>query len=478
MTETQTVELTYAPQPRQEIAHRLLHLGVVDAAHPRATLPGELLYGGAAGGGKSYWLVQEMHHRCLWESGRKVVIFRRTFPQLATEIVPLMRRLAAELPQVCDYLESARQIRYQNGSTFSVQYAEAEADVLKVQGAEWDTIGLDEAADWREAEVTYLLSRLRTTNAALRTQLLLTANPMGVGFDWLKARFVAPVLRGQQEADVAWTPEPSVADPYPVPRVYVPSLHSDNAMLGSDYLGNLARITDPLKRAALMTGSWDLPADELALFQPGVLLACQAEATGAQPAQPGHRYLHLWDLARKRDWTVGITLDVTAAPYQIVAYERSRFVPWPQIAERMRVRHAAYKTDTSTSVTRYDQSGVGDPLGQFLDIPMSECEGFVFTSPRKTAAVSSLIFASERAAWRGPATSTDPLCQGIEQLWAELALYRWEDKALVQDSVMALAMAGEELRAAVVRMKAPVAEKPAGYVIPSRPPVQAHGWMR
>lgn len=436
---TQTAELAYEPLPRQIVAHKLLRLGIQDAAHP--SLPGELLYGGAAGGGKSHWLVQEMHSRCLWADGRKVVIFRRTFPQLSAEIVPLMRKLAAELPQVCTYSESARQIRYTNGSVFSVAYAETEADVLKQQGAEYDTIGIDEAADWRESEVSYLFSRLRTTNPALRTQMLFTANPMGVGFEWLKQRFVAPVLAGQQEQDTAWTPEPSASNPHPVPLAYVPSLHSDNTHLGADYLGNLARITDPLKRAALMTGSWDLPADELALFQPGALTSMQDGATGFAPAIPGHQYLHVWDLARKRDWTVGITLDVSLLPAQIVAYERFRFIPWPEVGARVSQRHAAYSGAGCASVTRWDATGVGDPVGDFFDIPLSAASPFVFTAQTKRDAVMALILAAERAAVRGPASGS-----GIESLWAELALYRWDDKALVQDSVMALAMAAHDLK--------------------------------
>jgi len=373
------------------------------------------------------------------------------------------------------------EMRYRHGSladesSFMLRSAETEADLWKIQGPGWDTIEVDEAGDWTESELSYLGSRLRTTIPGIRTQKLYSANPAGVGFEYLEANYVAPILRGQHEQDTVWMPEATDSNPIPTPRAFVPSLYSDNTHLDDDYLSNLAQIHDPLKRAALMTGSWDLPADELALFQPGALLAMQEGATGfCDTPIPGHSYVHVWDLARKRDWTVGITLDVTLLPAQIVAYERFRFVPWPEVAARISHRHTTYSAQGCASVTRWDATGLGDPVGAMLDIPLSQSQPFVFTPASKRDAVMALILAAERAALRGPATG-----HGIESLWAEMSLYRWDDKKLLQDSVMALAIAAHDLKDRVQgytmarkREEAPV---PVRQFV--RPGQMAHGWMR
>jgi Phage terminase large subunit len=430
--------LAYRPTVRQQVFHARAGEGV-----------GEILYGGAAGGGKTYGLVQEGHTRCLLTPKRQVVLFRRTKPQLRESIIPLMRELAEEVGEsVCVYRESTSEMKYTNGAVFGVRYAETEKDVRTHTGASWDTLLIDEAGDWRWEEVSYLLSRLRTTIPGITPQLLLSSNPLGIGFEWLKQRYVVPSRA--QEIDAVWTPESTDDDPHPVGKCYIPATHEDNPLLNEGYAATLMRIKNPIERAALLLGSWDLPADETVLFQPGVIQAMQLNAVGAQRVKPGHKYLHVWDLARKRDWTVGITLDITTVPLQIVQFDRFRFVPWPQVAERMKTRHEAYKGATSTSKTLYDDTGLGDPVGQFLQIPLGELQGFQFTGPSKGKAVDALVLACEQARIKGPALSQKPGINGIESLWSELSVYRHDDKGLVQDTVMALALAAWDQRERVV----------------------------
>ena len=69
----------YIPTPPQ----RLFHLSVAD----------ELLYGGAAGGGKSAAIVMEALAQCLEHPGMRAYLFRRTYPQLETSLIEQAHRL-------------------------------------------------------------------------------------------------------------------------------------------------------------------------------------------------------------------------------------------------------------------------------------------------------------------------------------------------------------------------------------------------
>jgi hypothetical protein len=135
---------------------------------------------------------------------------------------------------------------------------------------------------------------------------------------------------------------------------------------------------------------------------------------------------------RPRDWVVGIVLDTTDQPAQIVAFRRWRNLPWPETQRRIEGMAALYP-----GKILIDASGSGEPMTQYLAIDLKPV---VFSGKAKFDMVRALQMALERGDIRGPAKG-----DGIEALWDELLLYRWEDKALTQDCVMTLAMAAKEL---------------------------------
>lgn len=57
---------------------------------------------------------------------------------------------------------------------------------------------------------------------------------------------------------------------------------------------------------------------------------------------PGHRYVQAWDLGRRTDYTVGITLDVTRTPWQLVDFVRLNKVPWETIYELIEAKSQEY----------------------------------------------------------------------------------------------------------------------------------------
>lgn len=234
----------YDPTERQAVAHGV----VVD----------ELLYGGAAGGGKSDMLLASAVTLALLVPGSASVIFRRTFADLSRSLVP---RMLERLPRgVARYNASAHTWTFRNGSRIELAHLQREADVLKYQGAEYQLVCFDELTQFTESQYTYLLSRLRAAGdvrdrlAALgiRPRALATANPGGPGHHWVKRRWIDPAPPGK-----VWKPPATLDDPRPGTRVFIPAKVTDNPHIDGSYMDRLNRLDETLRRA-LRDGDWDI----------------------------------------------------------------------------------------------------------------------------------------------------------------------------------------------------------------------------
>ena len=235
---------------------------------------------------------------------------------------------------------------------------------------------------------------------------------------------------------------------------------------GTERLNELAGVLDAQSKSRFAGIFQQNPATaEDRLFAPEFIKACWDGATGFRPAQyrcrgcgfqasgPGHctqcnsrliphDYVTAWDVARKRDWVVGITWDTTAKPAQIVAFERFRRVPWPEINKRMEARAALYP-----GIDMYDSTGPGDPLQDFLKIPIHP---IVFSGSSKPKMLEAVRVALESGEFKGPREGAHPSPanqeNNIRHLWSELEKYTWDDERLTQDCVMTLAMLAFRLR--------------------------------
>jgi hypothetical protein len=141
-------------------------------------------------------------------------------------------------------------------------------------------------------------------------------------------------------------------------------------------------------------------------------------------AASGNKTITAWDIGRRADATVGITIDWSAQPWQIVAFERFQGLPYPGIQAAIEARHRAYPKGR----TIVESNGPGDPVIENLAI---KAEGFVTTARSKTDAITALQLALERGALKG----------NVPTLTKELKAYRWDDRQIVQDAVIALAIA-------------------------------------
>lgn len=283
-------------------------------------------------------------------------------------------------------------------------------------GNDYDYFNFDEAAF--ELHPDYVVDEVIAMRLADREGMLdLTSTPKGR--NWYYRRW----LDLSKRIDTAYTQQGNTLENDHVSRKYVERKKKNlsEKIVSQNIMGEFVESGDELISAECIHSAF-------------------ASSTGFSDPVDGHRYCHGWDLARKVTHTVGVTLDISSKPYQVVAIERFRGRDWDDVFSTIRKRHRKYGGPVLV-----DSTGLGDVvLSQLSDIGATGFNFGVGGGRAKSELLTNLQFLHERQEIAYPyfeQISGDDFWSNRQELYEAT----WEDNTSC-DFIMALALVCWNLR--------------------------------
>lgn len=233
------VVINYQPTPKQAAFH--------------ASPANEVLFGGAAGGGKTKSLIMDAFFRCLTYPGTTAVIFRRTYQEL--EDTDIKEARASYPKSVADYNAGRHEFKLINGSMILFRHCEHEADKFNYSGIEIQFLYFDELTSFEQGVYDFLKTRLRAKKSLGVTPIVRSAsNPGNIGHGWVKKMFVdaGPYMSIQRQEIYSEALHKTKV----IKTQYIPALATENPYITDDYIFELEQKPEAL-RNALLNGDWD-----------------------------------------------------------------------------------------------------------------------------------------------------------------------------------------------------------------------------
>lgn len=226
----------------------------------------EVLYGGAAGGGKSFGILADAA-RDLSHPNFQGLIVRKTTEELR-ELITMSTELYPKIYPGINWRERGMTWKHPRGGTLWMSFLERDADVSRYQGQSFNYVAFDELTQWATPYCwEYLRSRLRTKAPDLKLYMRATSNPGGVGHLWVKRMFIDPAPWGKsfwatdiETGEVLKWPKSHSKGGQPLfKRRFIPAKLSDNPYIYDDgrYEANLLSLPEH-QRKQLLDGNWDV----------------------------------------------------------------------------------------------------------------------------------------------------------------------------------------------------------------------------
>lgn len=213
----------------------------------------EVLYGGAAGGGKTKALIMDALLRCLKNPGTTAAIFRRSYREL--EDTDIKEAVASYPRQIAKYNAGRHEFSLVNGSKILFRHCENEADRFNYSGIEIQFLYFDELTSFEQSIYDFLKTRLRAKKTLGVTPIVRSAsNPGNIGHGWVKKMFVDSGPYMEIQTQKIWSE--ALHKERVLRTQYIPALATENPHITDEYIFELEAKPDALRRA-LLNGDWD-----------------------------------------------------------------------------------------------------------------------------------------------------------------------------------------------------------------------------
>ena len=227
----------------------------------------EVLYGGSAGGGKSYAMLADPV-RYFNNPQFRGLLIRRTTEELR-ELISVSKQLYPQAIPNIRFMERDKTWVAPSGATLWMSYLDRDDDVTRYQGQAFSWIGFDELTQWGSPyPFDYMRSRLRTAKGSgLDLYQRATSNPGGAGHSWVKKMFIDPAPHNTsfwatdlETGKILQMPKGHSQEGKPLfKRRFIPATLFDNPYLSEDgmYEANLLSLPE-YQRKQLLEGNWDV----------------------------------------------------------------------------------------------------------------------------------------------------------------------------------------------------------------------------
>jgi predicted phage terminase large subunit-like protein len=274
-----------------------------------ASTANEVLYGGAAGGGKSAASIA-LPLRWVHNPRFRALFLRRESKYLGDAI----DKSSALYPQLGAKLVSSPKIiwTFPSGAKIWLSHCEHDKDVRNYDSFEFHLVIFEELTHFTETQYRGIRARIRGTDPTLPRATRATCNPGGEGHEWVFRRF-APWLDPESKVralpgETLWFKDDAVVPKgtdEALSRCFIPAGLADNPHVTTEYRAQL-RDLDPVRRAQLLDGNWLIKPAAGLLFKRSWF-----DVVDAAPSTIVQR-VRRWDFAateaapgKDPDWTVG-----------------------------------------------------------------------------------------------------------------------------------------------------------------------------
>lgn len=223
----------------------------------------EVLYGGAAGGGKSDTALAFSIGRRYLAPGSSGLILRRTLTELQKEgsLIPRSHELLSGSPYWKWSDQKKKWTCLYNKSVIEFGYCDNEKDVYKYQSAQYDDIVIDEATHFTASMIEYLKTRARSRRG-FKPLIRFFTNPGNIGHAYFKSNYVDAAPWGQ----TFYVNVPmGNGTTQKISRCFIHArLQHNEILMRNDpmYLARLRSMPDEHLRRALEEGDWDIFAGQ------------------------------------------------------------------------------------------------------------------------------------------------------------------------------------------------------------------------